>query len=520
MKLKKPFTWCPLALALLAAGSVANATVTDSQLFSGKHGEFQQTSGNVVATYVANWGDPNNVRQINGDNLSHILFAFLNMCGPGQLPEHAAICADKPAFTLAEDANSIDKAFAAAFSDLKANYPHLKILPSVGGWGGSDPFAPMSLDKANRQIFIDAVVAYLKANSAFDGIDIDWEWPANIAEGDAYADLMIELRAAMDALGKETGREYLVTSAIATGESYISLVDYERAEPAMDLIFLMTYDFFGPWANNNIGHHTAISAHSANLVNGYGYGVENAVTNMLGLGMPAEKLVLGVAKYAKGWDSVTVNTKGTPFGGSSTSGFPKPKDPWDTAGIATYTRVAAEILGPDGQGRDGFQILFDEDCQCHYAWRETDRAFVGFDHPADVITKGELAVSQGLGGVFAWEYGQDNGDILNAMNRGVGNLDLLASDLSLWQPEATYVKGNRVVFNHKLYEAKWWTQGNEPGALHGPWQLINTASRPEWSAETVYLAGDQVTHNGTRYEAQWWTLDNQPGVPNGPWLAI
>ena len=41
-----------------------------------------------------------------------------------------------------------------------------------------------------------------------------------------------------------------------------------------------------------------------------------------------------------------------------------------------------------------------------------------------VIEKGRMARDAGLAGVFAWELSQDNGDILNAMNYGVGNLPL------------------------------------------------------------------------------------------------
>jgi len=34
---------------------------------------------------------------------------------------------------------------------------------------------------------------------------------------------------------------------------------------------------------------------------------------------------------------------------------------------------------------------------------------------------GAFVRQAGLAGVFAWELSQDNGDILNAMNFGVGN---------------------------------------------------------------------------------------------------
>ena len=51
-----------------------------------------------------------------------------------------------------------------------------------------------------------------------------------------------------------------------------------------------------------------------------------------------------------------------------------------------------------------------------------NRLFMGYDDPRAVLRKGAFVRSEGLAGVFAWELSQDNGDILNAMNFGVGNL--------------------------------------------------------------------------------------------------
>jgi chitinase len=53
-----------------------------------------------------------------------------------------------------------------------------------------------------------------------------------------------------------------------------------------------------------------------------------------------------------------------------------------------------------------------------------NKLFMGYDDPRTVIAKGRFARDAGLAGVFAWELSQDNGDILNAMNFGVGNLPL------------------------------------------------------------------------------------------------
>ncbi|WP_299015582.1 glycosyl hydrolase family 18 protein [uncultured Photobacterium sp.] len=458
----------PLALALGCNVVVASEP---SDYFTGQHDKFKQTSGKVVASYVANWANPAIVDSVYGNNLTHVLYAFMHICGPGQIASVNEICSKKNDFELAEDTNSIDKTFAAKFSDLKKRAPHIKVIPSVGGWGGSAPFVPMTATAEIRQVFIQSVVDYLKRNPSFDGIDIDWEWPQNPKEGEAYADLMIEMRNAFDLLEQDTGRKYLITSAIGTHTNNIQNVNYVRAEPYMDYIFMMTYDFFGAWSKANIGHHTALQLHESNLAKGYGHSGGQGIKNMQDLGIPAEKLVLGVAMYARGWDGVTRSPEGAEIGGTATGLFPKPVNPWDEAGVAIYKRVAAEILGPDGTGINGFEIHYDRDCDCHYAWRESDGAFVGFDHPKDVQNKGHYVVANNLAGVFSWEYGQDNGDILNAMNHGVGNV-LEANKFPAWDAETVFYKGDKVVYQGDLYIAKWWTLNNEPGNVHGPWKLL------------------------------------------------
>jgi hypothetical protein len=40
-----------------------------------------------------------------------------------------------------------------------------------------------------------------------------------------------------------------------------------------------------------------------------------------------------------------------------------------------------------------------------------------------------------------------------------------------------------------------------------------------WDANKVYNTGDQVTFNGATYEAKWWTQGDEPSA-GGPWKLI
>ena len=62
---------------------------------------------------------------------------------------------------------------------LKEKNPKLRILLAIGGYNmGSAPFTAMVAKQQNRLTFIfDAIVFLRKYN--FDGLDWDWEYPAN-----------------------------------------------------------------------------------------------------------------------------------------------------------------------------------------------------------------------------------------------------------------------------------------------------------------------------------------------------
>lgn len=100
-----------------------------------------------------------------------------------------------------------------------------------------------------------------------------------------------------------------------------------------------------------------------------------------------------------------------------------------------------------------------------------------------------------------------------------------------WDPNAVYLNGDRVTYNGFVYEAQWWTQNDIPGE-NSVWKLIGPADGtppgsdppgdsdyPEWSASKVYLGGDRVTYNGQVYEALWWTQGENPAT-SSVWVLV
>lgn len=404
-----------LALALAAGAAVA---AEPSRLFTGQPRAFTPTSGKVVGVYVPNWQPPELLDRVPAGNLTHVLYAFLHICGPGQLPQDAAACEGKADFQLASSAR--EDPFDAAFARFKQRAPQAQVLASVGGWGGSDPFFHLANDPARRAVFAASAAQFLQQHPAFDGIDIDWEHPTSNgsangvalgtpADGQGYADLMLDLRRALEGLSAQTGRRYLLTAAINTTESLVAKVHHADAAKVMDLVFMMTYDFAGSWTPL-AGHHTPLKSPTPDSHDS----LEGAVRVMTRAGVPANKLVAGVAMYGRGFSGV----KGP--GPNGFNGVPRIGIFPGKEGDITYRELAGSWLGPRGAGTPGWRVVFDKATQSYALWNAREQQYVGYDDPRTVLRKGRFAVEHGLAGVFAWELSQDNGDILNAMNLGVG----------------------------------------------------------------------------------------------------
>jgi len=348
----------------------------------------------VVGTYILAERGVEVVEQLQPGRVTHILYAFLLICGEGQRKEEAAACAGKPGFSIAPHADQAT--FSGAFQRLKARDPQVRVLASVGGWGGSDPFFHLAATPQGRAAFIRSSMDWLRAHPGFDGLDIDWEHPGNNGaangvqlghkdDGERFVLLMQELRTALDALGRETGRRYALTVAINTTKEQLARMPMGRAAKSLDLVFMMTYDFAGPWTKKAVNHTALRSARPGDD------SLELSVANLKAEGVPVAKMVAGVAMYGRGFDGVKAD-------GSYAR-------PWPNAdGSVAYKDIAA---------LPGMKPRFDKASQ---SWAMVgDGRFVGYDDPRAVRAKVAFAKKTGMAGVFAWELSQDNGEILGAM---------------------------------------------------------------------------------------------------------
>ncbi len=112
------------------------------------------------------------------------------------------------------------------------------------------------------------------------------------------------IREELTKLQQETGRYYLLTTATAGSPKFLEHTEMGKAQEYLDFVNLMTYDF----SYNEAGHHT-------NLFPSADYDKENSahksVTTYMAAGVPAHKLVVGLAFYGRG--GVVGNTDNNGF---------------------------------------------------------------------------------------------------------------------------------------------------------------------------------------------------------------
>ena len=487
------------------------------------HAKHTIAKDTVVGTYFPTWGiygRKSDVSMMPVDNLTHILYGFVPICGenaslaPAQQTALKRSCAGLPDYSVAihdiwgemakTDLPGVTKNLGGVLGQMmaaKKRNPNLKVLPSIGGWTLSDTFYGLG-DPANRKVFIDSVEKFLTTWKFFDGVDIDWEYPGGgganpdlgnkSTDGQTYVTLMKELREMMTRLGKKTGKTYQLTSAIGAAQSHIDLIDYKKATQYMNYLFDMTYDFSGAWTNTGLGHLASLNAPSW---------------------MPDDpkKLIVGAAMYGRGWTGVSDMTDPkNPFTGTAKGPLPvnEAQYTWEN-GIIDYRGLKKFMLGPDNKGINGFVASYDAQAEAPYVFNAATGTLITYDNARSTIAKGNFVRENKLGGLFSWEITGDTGDIMEAMHKGLDHPEGGGD-----QPKApTANAGKDIVvtptgpaptvieldggdsFNPQSDELKYhWQQIDGPAlSMNGADEVRTQISVPVVAADTIYVFKLTVT---------------------------
>ena len=249
--------------------------------------------------------------------LTHLIYAFGNVT-PGPSPV-CAIADPKAAWQDASILGVDGKPFSgsvhgnfAGILELKTLHPRLRTLISLGGQAGdvSGFTAAAASLAARRALVASCIDLFVKGHLApgveapglFDGFNIDWEFPLP-ADRDNFTALLHEFRTQLDALGRSTGRHYILTFDSPANPQKYANIDLKAAADEVDFLTIDGYDYAAP-SEKNTNASSALYNSPADPLRDQARAIDDTVRAYLSAGVPGAKYTMGMPLYGIGWSGV------------------------------------------------------------------------------------------------------------------------------------------------------------------------------------------------------------------------
>lgn len=176
-----------------------------------------------------------------------------------------------------------------------------KVMVSIGGWTLSDNFPAIAASAVLRAKFASECNRLIKFYK-FDGIDIDWEYPGYAQHSGTPADkvnftlLIDQIRDSLNALGTLNNKTYKLSACFSADPANMQNIEWNNIVPLLDMINLMSYDFFGAW-DCKANHNSPLYAPTSGDPN---FNCNNAFLKLVNTySVPSTKINLGVAFYGR-----------------------------------------------------------------------------------------------------------------------------------------------------------------------------------------------------------------------------
>ena len=319
----------------------------------------------IIAYYT---GDDKKIDEFEVNKLTHIIYSFCHL-------KEGKLNVD----------NAKDSLAIKHLVSLKIKYPKLKIMLSLGGWGGCAPCSEAFSTVEGRLLFAESVK---EVNDYFktDGIDLDWEYPTieghpghlyQAADKKNFTELIIILR---NFLGKKNELSF----AAGGFQKYLDdAVEWKKIMPLVDRVNIMSYDLVSGYSKVT-GHHTPVFSTNADEES-----ANRAVDYLLKLGIPAKKLVIGAAFYTRIWKEANSINNGLYQSGEHTNG------------------VAFKNYETSFTKENGWNYYWDDNAKAGHWYNENEKLFATGDDLNSIAEKTKYAIKKKLGGIMFWELVQD-----------------------------------------------------------------------------------------------------------------
>ncbi|WP_123042412.1 glycosyl hydrolase family 18 protein [Cohnella candidum] len=370
----------------------------------------------VIAYYIS-WGiyDRNyQVADIDASNITHINYAFANI-KDGEIVVGDPWADTDKVFPGDCESEGCKHGNFNQLNRLKTVNPRLQTLISVGGWTWSKWFSDVAVSEESRTKFADSAVKFVR-DWGFDGVDLDWEYPVGGGlEGNInrpedkqnYTLLLRKIREKLDAAGQADGKHYLLTIAAGASTSFIDNTELDQISSVVDWINVMTYDYHGGWdtaSGINSPLYYDPKDPSPGSANTY---VAGTVHNFLDAGVPADKLVMGMPFYGRGWTKCKTDDNGLyqACGGVS-------KGTWE-AGALDIADIEDHYVN-----KNGYTRYWNDSTKTPWLFNPADGTFIGYDDAESFSYKTRFIKDTGLAGAMFWDITSDkNGTLTGQLGK-------------------------------------------------------------------------------------------------------
>lgn len=269
--------------------------------------------------------------------------------------------------------------------------PNLKIYLSLAS-GPDYSFGQATRTEEGRQKLVGSIVEIVN-EWAFDGVDIDWEYPTGLEERHNHTLLLQDLREGLDRISNSKYRGLSIAAGSKTW--YFEITELSESVRYLDYVNLMSYDIN---ANEVVTmHHSCPTKMNTDLVE-EGSTEEN-IEVFIKNGVPPEKLIIGAAFYSRQWKQVENKNNGL----HSYAGSPSDYGPGYTQLIEGYIN------------KNGYKRFWDEDAHAPYLFNGDN--FITYEDEDSLKYKCYLVKKWNIAGIMAWEYSYDEQHTLLSLIR-------------------------------------------------------------------------------------------------------
>lgn len=358
------------------------------------------------------------VTDIPVENLTHLIYAPIAISDNGQC-ESSDDWADMgykyPGDRDTERLRGNFKQLAI----LKEDYPDLRVIMGIGGWDFSEYFSEIAASEQARVRFARSCLAFMR-EYGFDGIDIDWRFPVEGGKAgpgieddtDNFAIMLADFRGQIDYWNTEDDEEYVLTLTIPGVPEQYQFFPLEDATTLIDWFNVMSFSYEGAWSEF-AGHAAPLFSSDRDprdVDSRATYNVDGTVNGLLNLGIPADKIVIGIPFFGQSWRNVRPNDY---FGLYS-----------ETDGVPTGTRPGGQLFFSDLTtflDSDRYVRFFDQSAGVPWMYNEEARIAISYENAESILGKAAYVRRVGLGGMLAWELSFDDrsNTLISAMAEGL-----------------------------------------------------------------------------------------------------